>query len=85
MTFIYLQFAYLLNLDVVPHHVVGWSMGGSVAALYAAKYPQLVRQLTLIAPLSMSVFVCVCVYVYVFAHMCLFYVDCVSRHMNSLH
>ncbi|KAK2156441.1 hypothetical protein LSH36_213g03019 [Paralvinella palmiformis] len=45
------EFASLLNLEVVPHHVVGWSMGGSVAALYAAKYPQFVRRLTLIAPL----------------------------------
>ena len=50
------QVADLLDaLDVqVPVHVVGSSMGGSVAASFTARHPERVRSLTLVAPAGLG-------------------------------
>ncbi|MFN2494789.1 MAG: alpha/beta fold hydrolase [Pseudonocardiaceae bacterium] len=42
--------AFLASLGRGPVHLVGNSMGGAVALLLAARHPQLVRTLTLLAP-----------------------------------
>ncbi|MGH4024728.1 MAG: alpha/beta fold hydrolase [Pseudonocardiaceae bacterium] len=42
--------AFLTELCPEPVHLVGNSMGGAVALLIAARHPQLVRTLTLLAP-----------------------------------
>ncbi|HEX2297175.1 MAG TPA: alpha/beta fold hydrolase [Pseudonocardiaceae bacterium] len=42
--------AFLAGLCPEPVHLVGNSMGGAVALLIAARHPQLVRTLTLLAP-----------------------------------
>lgn len=41
---------YVSGLGVGPVHVLGNSMGGAIAALFAAHRPELVRTLTLISP-----------------------------------
>lgn len=53
---------YLAQVDAVvdyysagrPAHVIGYSMGGSIAARYAAKYPNKVETVGLIAPAGLS-------------------------------
>ncbi|WP_216214298.1 alpha/beta fold hydrolase [Amycolatopsis aidingensis] len=42
--------AYLAGLDAGPVHLVGNSMGGAISLLLAARYPELVRTLTLVSP-----------------------------------
>ena len=39
-----------MGLNRKPLHVVGISMGGGVAGLYAAKYPKSLTKLTLFCP-----------------------------------
>ncbi|HEX7775301.1 MAG TPA: alpha/beta fold hydrolase [Parvibaculum sp.] len=43
-----------LGLDA-PAHIVGYSMGGATAAIFAARHPDRVRSLTLIAPAGLGV------------------------------
>ena len=45
---------FLAALDPGPVHLVGHSMGGAIAALLAARRPDLVRSLTLIAPAGLG-------------------------------
>jgi pyruvate dehydrogenase E2 component (dihydrolipoamide acetyltransferase) len=45
---------FLAALDPGPVHLVGHSMGGAIAALLAARRPDLVRTLTLIAPAGLG-------------------------------
>lgn len=45
---------FLATLDPGPVHLVGHSMGGAIAALLAARDPELVRSLTLIAPAGLG-------------------------------
>jgi pyruvate dehydrogenase E2 component (dihydrolipoamide acetyltransferase) len=45
---------FLVALDPGPVHLVGHSMGGAIAALLAARRPDLVRTLTLIAPAGLG-------------------------------
>ncbi len=45
---------FLTALDPGPVHLVGHSMGGAIAASLAARRPDLVRTLTLIAPLGLG-------------------------------
>lgn len=44
------QFVRVMGLNRRPLHVIGCSMGGGVAGLYAAKYPKALSKLTLICP-----------------------------------
>ncbi|KAL4226086.1 hypothetical protein ACF0H5_014074 [Mactra antiquata] len=39
-----------LDLDTEPFHLIGMSMGGALAGLYAAEYPDQIHSLTLICP-----------------------------------
>jgi pimeloyl-ACP methyl ester carboxylesterase len=41
--------AALKKTIVAPVHLIGWSMGGQIAILFAAQYPKLVSKLTLIS------------------------------------
>lgn len=41
-----------LGLDEEPFHLIGMSMGGALAGLYAAEFPEHVHSLTLICPAS---------------------------------
>ena len=45
---------FLVTLDPGPVHLAGHSMGGAIAALLAARRPDLVRTLTLIAPAGLG-------------------------------
>ena len=45
-----MQFVECLRLDRKPFHLVGTSMGGNVAGVYAATYPADVCSITLISP-----------------------------------
>ena len=38
-----------------PLHIVGLSMGGTIAGLYAAEYPSVVDRVTMMCPASKSV------------------------------
>ncbi|KAK2861683.1 hypothetical protein Q5P01_001216 [Channa striata] len=44
------QFAQSIGLDKRPFHLVGTSMGGNVAGVYAATYPKFLSSVTLICP-----------------------------------
>lgn len=48
--FSFLQFVQSIGLDKRPFHLVGVSMGGHVAGVYAAQYPINLSSLTLICP-----------------------------------
>ncbi|XP_058028580.1 monoacylglycerol lipase ABHD6 [Ahaetulla prasina] len=48
------QFVECINLNRKPFHLLGLSMGGSVAGVYAAQYPAEVCCLTLICPSGMA-------------------------------
>lgn len=50
LAFQFLQFVQSVGLDKRPFHLVGTSMGGHVAGVYAAQYPANVCSLTLICP-----------------------------------
>lgn len=50
LVFQFLQFVQSVGLDKRPFHLVGTSMGGHVAGVYAAQYPANVCSLTLICP-----------------------------------
>ncbi|XP_060577092.1 monoacylglycerol lipase ABHD6-like [Ruditapes philippinarum] len=39
-----------LKFDETPFHLIGMSMGGALAGLYAAEYPEQIHSLTLICP-----------------------------------
>ena len=41
-----------LGLDGEPFHLIGMSMGGALAGLYAAEYPEHIHCLTLMCPAS---------------------------------
>jgi len=45
---------FLADLDPGPVHLVGHSLGGAIAAMLAARGPELVRTLTLIAPAGLG-------------------------------
>ena len=47
-----LQFISKKHLDKESFHLVGWAMGGTVAGLYAARYPDDLLLLTMAAPAS---------------------------------
>ena len=49
-----LQFVRVMGLNRRPLHVIGCSMGGGVAGLYAAKYPKALSKLTLLCPAGES-------------------------------
>uniref|UniRef100_A0A3Q2QIM9 Abhydrolase domain containing 6, acylglycerol lipase n=1 Tax=Fundulus heteroclitus TaxID=8078 RepID=A0A3Q2QIM9_FUNHE len=44
------QFVQSIGLDKTPFHLVGTSMGGNVAGVYAARYPSDLCSLTLVCP-----------------------------------
>ncbi|KAG7495254.1 monoacylglycerol lipase ABHD6 [Solea senegalensis] len=44
------QFVQSIGLDKSPFHLVGTSMGGNVAGVYAARYPTYLSNVTLICP-----------------------------------
>lgn len=44
------QFVECIKLNKKPFHLVGTSMGGNVAGVYAAQYPEDICSLTLICP-----------------------------------
>lgn len=48
----YLQIIQAVGLDTEPFHIIGLSMGGALAGIYAAEYPSLVDRVTLICPAS---------------------------------
>ncbi|XP_018417952.1 PREDICTED: monoacylglycerol lipase ABHD6 [Nanorana parkeri] len=48
------QFVESINLNKRPFHLVGTSMGGSVAGVYAAQYPKDLCSLTLICPAGLQ-------------------------------
>ena len=58
------QFVESVRLNKKPFHLVGTSMGGNVAGVYAACYPAHISGLTLICPAGVCVCVCLCVCVY---------------------
>lgn len=39
-----------LEFDTYPFHLIGMSMGGALAGLYAAEYPEQIHSLTLVCP-----------------------------------
>lgn len=47
---LFLQFVESVKLNKKPFHLVGTSMGGCVAGVYAARYPSDLSSLTLICP-----------------------------------
>ncbi|CAL8336700.1 unnamed protein product [Merluccius merluccius] len=49
------QFVQAVGLDRQPFHLVGSSMGGNVAGVYAAQHPKLLAGLTLICPAGLVV------------------------------
>lgn len=56
------QFVETVRLNRKPFHLVGTSMGGNVAGVYAACYPSDICSITLICPDGQSpLLVCVCV------------------------
>lgn len=44
------QFVEAIGLNKEPFHLVGLSMGGSIAGLYAAQYPEEIERITMICP-----------------------------------
>ncbi|XP_028302156.1 monoacylglycerol lipase abhd6-B-like [Gouania willdenowi] len=48
------QFVQSLGLDKTPFHLVGTSMGGNVAGVYAARYPTHLCSLTLMCPAGLD-------------------------------
>ncbi|XP_068111042.1 monoacylglycerol lipase ABHD6 [Hyperolius riggenbachi] len=48
------QFVESINLNKKPFHLVGTSMGGCVAGVYAAQYPKDIGSLTLICPAGLE-------------------------------
>ena len=50
--FIIFQLLRQLKFDDTSFHLIGMSMGGALAGLYAAEYPEHVHSLTLICPAS---------------------------------
>lgn len=46
-----------LEMSDDPLHIVGLSMGGAIAGLYAAEYPQVVDRVTMMCPASRFFFV----------------------------
>lgn len=47
-----LQIIEKLEMSDDPLHIVGLSMGGAIAGLYAAEYPQVVDRVTMMCPAS---------------------------------
>ena len=50
--FYILQIIGQLGLDGEPFHLIGMSMGGALAGLFAAEYPEHIHCLTLMCPAS---------------------------------
>ena len=48
--FLYYQFVELLKMNKKQFHIVGISMGGGIAGIYCARYPEHVDRLTLVCP-----------------------------------
>ncbi|OWF53810.1 monoacylglycerol lipase ABHD6-like [Mizuhopecten yessoensis] len=44
------EFVEAVGLDKTPFHMVGMSMGGSIAGLYTAKYPDQIERLSMMCP-----------------------------------
>jgi len=47
-----IQIILAIGLDDQPFHIVGLSMGGALAGLYTAKYPQYIDRVTMMCPAS---------------------------------
>lgn len=54
LCYLLLQFVETIGMDKEPFHIIGLSMGGAIAGLYAAMYPKHVALLTSCCPASES-------------------------------